>query len=158
MNDIDEKLHLEQRESITSNTEAGEAENNASDDENSALASPFDIGFMDPEERALLDMLESEGRSTNETILNKDFLGFPSSNNASRLSHLPRRTRAAPRTNSEFLRVFFEDESFGSNEEDSTASLLELIDDKDRPCTEHSGSSIEHLVKKAVAGFIYTIV
>ena len=152
MNDIDEKLHLEQRESISSNIEDGEAENNASDDENSALATPFDIGFMDSEERALLDMLESEGRSTSETVLNKDFLGFPSSNNASRLSQIPRRTRAAPRTNSEFLRVFFEDESFGSNEDDSSASLLEMIDDKDKPSTERSGSSIEHLVKKAVAG------
>ena len=147
MNDIDEKLDLEQRE--MSNIEDVDAEANGSDNENGATATPFNIGFMDPEERALLDMLESEGRSTNESILNKDFLAFPSVSTTSRLPHMPRRTRATARTNSEFLRVFFEDESIGSNEEDSSASLLEMVDDKDKTNAE---SSIEHLVKRAVAG------
>ena len=152
MNDIDEKLHLEQQESSISNVDDGEADANASDHENSAMATPFDIGFMDPEERALFDMLESEGQATNESILSKDFLAFPSISTASRLSQIPRRTRAAPpRPNSDFLRVFLEDESIGSNEDDSTTSLLDMIEGGDRPI-EHRGSSIEHLVKRAVAG------
>jgi len=151
MNDIDEKLHLEQQESSISNVDDGEADANASDHENSAMATPFDIGFMDLEERALFDMLESEGQATNDCILSKDFLAFPSLSSASRLSQMPRRTRAAPpRTNSDFLRVFFEDESIGSNEDDST-SWLGVIEGGDRSNAEHRGSSIEHLVKRAVA-------
>ena len=153
MNDVDEQLHSEQRETVPSNVEDREVDRDESDNENGAAATPFDIGFTDPEERALLDMLDSEGRSTNESILSKDFLSFPSlASAASRMAQMPSRVRSSSRSNTEFLRAFFEEESMGSNEDDSHASLLDIFEEKDPPNAPGSGSAIESLVKKAVAG------
>ena len=163
MNDVDEKLHSEQRESVSSNAEDGEAEANDLNNENGAAATSFNITFMDPEERALLDMLESEGRSTNESILSKDFLGFPSLTNAPRLSQMTNRTSANNQDNNDLMLKFnrlqvkfptalFEDESIASNTEDSSVSLLSMIDDEEKQSFPNNGNSIEFLVAKTVVG------
>ena len=147
MNDVDEKLHSEQKRSESWHDEETELEFHDSDGENEAAASGFNLGFVDPEERALLDMLETEERSSIESLLGKDFLGFPSIRNAARPC-MQSRTRASNKSNVDFLRAFLGDDSNAGIADDSSISLT----DDNSKMQGSSSSSIENLVKIAVAG------
>ncbi|XP_065054453.1 E3 ubiquitin-protein ligase TRIM37-like isoform X2 [Rhopilema esculentum] len=146
MNDVDEKLHLEQKRSESWHDEETELDFHDSDGENEAAASGFNLGFVDPEERALLDMLETEERSSSESLLGKDFLGFPSIRNTARPC-MQSRTRANNKSDVDFLRAFLCDDSNTGIADDSSFSLT---DDNDK-MQGSSSSSIENLVKIAVA-------
>ena len=158
MNDVDEKLHSQREQSEAWNLDDTTLE---SDNENGAAAAAaatgFNLGFVDSEERALLDMLEIEGRSNINNVLTKDYLGFPALTNASRLSRIPStkiQGQTTNRTNAEFLRAFFDDESIASNPEEVGASFGDIADDKEKPAVvKEENSALENL-KKAVAGLL----
>ena len=161
MNDVDEKLHSQRKESEAWNLDDTTLE---SDNENGAAAAAaaatgFNLGFVDSEERALIDMLETEGRSSIDNVLSKDYLGFPAFTNASRLSRVPStriQAQTTNRTNAEFLRAFFDDESIASNPEEAGASFGDIAEDKDKPAVvKEENSALENL-KKAVAGWLMT--
>ena len=152
MNDVDEKLNRQQRECELWAVDDIELEITGSD--HGSDSSAFNIGFADPEERALMDLLEMEGRSSVDAILQRDFLGFPSCRNPPRLSQLcTSKSQPTNRLSGEFLRAFFDDESITGSLDESRNVFNDADSNKQVVVVRDENSALDNL-KKAVAGWL----
>eukprot|EP00794_Sanderia_malayensis_P014324 gene14324-15813_t len=168
MNDVDEKLRRQERESEVWRLDDVELEITGSDNgsDQGATASGFNIGFVDSEEKALLDLLEVEGRSSVDSLLQKDYLGFPAFKNlarppAQKNAAKPQTPQARDRNSGEFLKAFFDEESSLAGVLDDTSSNVSFAGngnsvEADKELLVKPEHTLLENLKKAVAETLHT--
>ena len=155
MNDVDEKLMRQERESeVWRPEDDGHREDDTIDvSDIGATASAFNIGFVDPEERALLDLLEIEGRSSVESLLQKDFFPLPQFMNTRATQDRGRRTQSWEKNENDFLGPFLDDESFiGRLDDARVVAVADSDNDMSKDVPQASEQCTLETLKRAVAG------
>ena len=167
MNDVDDNLLNRQQESEAWTLDDVELELTGSDNgsEQGAVATDFKLNIVDPEERALLDLLEMEEKSGVDSLLCADFLEYPTYSNTSHLGGSKSSWLLRPNSNKQSEKP---SPDRASDAASSNWSLLENKRKKDGNSSSEgqsefvgAGRSITlESLKKAVAGkdcFAYSV-